>query len=945
MTNEAVAAPIQQPTLRGRQSIAAIWFPRDWFHPTAHARRIVECWRPGATAMRFPQGDLLRYSSDIEVDCDELTGWPLRQDGRVLSSAALRKQEIAAAPAGDVLIVLGAEILALRMRDAAPLDPAIWLDVSRLTLHETYDCRSSLPPPIILDVEARPVREILGDVPPASAEQMKFLEALRQAQKDRAPTDSGPTTGSNNTAPGRRPWAWLIFPILAVILWALDPARDIPNWLPIAFIVFIVALLFYVAGHSRPGVPVPARTRETTPGRGSGKTVAIEHLPPRQQGAIQPQRWRQWLSRWMMTSHLGKLIGRAQARYMRRMLELFEEGNLDEALRHAIPLGGESLGQAFGTPTARRDLTLSMGRAAGTNLNLGDSLEQHLRGLYRKAFEKLDREGRIDEAVFVLAELLNAKQEALDYLEKHERFEQAAELALGWDMPAGVIVRLHCLANNWTRAVAVARRDAAFADAVLLLEKKSPALARRLRMEWGESLTHQGEWLAAVDVIWQEPSFRSKAAEWLLTAESVGGKLGARALVQRAVLLPDTLHTYAEHLEELRSDATSWMERANLAEALIGAKREASLDEFAAIITPMVIADHARNHRQFDRKSLQQLVNLTGDALMQADLPADGWPVLQREAIAQRHDTLILDGPAAGVHAIHDAMPLHDRRYLVALGEAGACIVDAAGRKRTHFSIPAERLVLSRSRQIALALARRESMWRVSRIDLAQKTIVDLGLAEIDRFCTQFDGLHWTIARGNRLQVLDTQHSLREVVWQVTDLSGPITALANSQHQEHLLVEAADGSDEHWIYKLPQRRLLSRDPLPALAEGQMRLLNTARGSIDVSLDLTSQGEVQVRARWNRTGSPFEYRTPETMTSDLGVWTEDDWLVVGAMTQSGYLVNWLLPATGRAHVSVRWAGAARPIVRAFDQEWLMFDTEGRLLSFNVEDGLHQKVTVR
>ena len=59
---------------------------------------------------------------------------------------------------------------------------------------------------------------------------------------------------------------------------------------------------------------------------------------------------------------------------------------------------------------------------------------------------------QIDEAVFVLAELLNVKHEALDYLEKHQRFKQAAELALGWDMPAEVIVRLYCMADDWQRA-------------------------------------------------------------------------------------------------------------------------------------------------------------------------------------------------------------------------------------------------------------------------------------------------------------------------------------------------------------------------------------------------------------------------------------------------------------------------------------------------------------
>lgn len=937
-TIEAVAARVQQPTLRGQQSIAAVWFPRDWFDPVTQARRIVACWRPGATAMRFPQGDLLCYPSAVEMDCHTLPGWPLRQDGRVLTSAALRKQELAAAPAGDVLIVLGAEIVALQMRDAVPLDPATWLNVGRLALHETYDCTTALPPPNVLDLDARPVREILGDaVPPASAEQLKFLQAVREAQRARPHTEQ-PT--QNVRAPSKRGIGfWLIFPILAVILWLLDPSHDTPAVLPLAYLAFIVVMAILLAGGSRHVQAVEARQRGQ-PVR-TGAAAPAESFPARQKKEVQPQRWRQWLTRWAMTSQLARLIGRAQARYMRRMLELFEDGKLDEALRHAIPLGGESLGQALGTPTARRDLTLSSGTGAAATLNLGDALEQHLRALYRKAFNKLDREGRIDEAVFVLAELLNAKQEALDYLEKHQRFKQAAELALGWDMPPDVIVRLYCLADDWKKAIAVARRDSAFAGAVLQLEKKSPAAARRLRMEWGVALTHQGDWLGAVEVIWREESFRAKAAEWLLAAESVGGKLGARALVQRAILLPDTLQAYAEQFEELRSDPTLWVDRANLAEALLGAGRDDALKALAAIITPMVIADHAQNRRSFDRNTLQKLLDLTDDSLLRADLPADGWPVLERVAISQLREALVLDAPAAGAYPILDAVPLHDQRYLVALGEAGVCIVDSTGRKRTHFSIPAQRLVLSHSRQVALALTRRESSWRVSRIDLAQRNIVDLGLGEFDHFCTHFDGLHWTIARGNRLQVLDTEHSLREIVWQVTELPGPVTALANSMHQEHMLVKGPDGLEEHWIYQLPQRRLTSRDQLPAL-EGQLRLLNTARGSIDVALEQMTPNETRLRARWNRSGSPFEYNLWSPTDSELVLWTDNDWLVVGA---SGYFVHWLLPATGRAHVSVRWPDAFRPTVRALGHEWLMFDAGGRLLSFNTEDGTHQKVTIR
>ncbi|MFB9159060.1 hypothetical protein [Chromobacterium violaceum] len=99
---------------------------------------------------------------------------------------------------------------------------------------------------------------------------------------------------------------------------------------------------------------------------------------------VLPQAWRDWLARAAMTSHLSGILGRRQATYMRQMLEMFENGRLQDALRHAIPLGGEggSAGQAFGLPHARRDLKLGMRNdAAGPSIDLGEDLNRHLRQL------------------------------------------------------------------------------------------------------------------------------------------------------------------------------------------------------------------------------------------------------------------------------------------------------------------------------------------------------------------------------------------------------------------------------------------------------------------------------------------------------------------------------------------------------------------------------------
>jgi hypothetical protein len=68
----------------------------------------------------------------------------------------------------------------------------------------------------------------------------------------------------------------------------------------------------------------------------------------------------------------------------------------------------------------------------------------------------------------------------------------------------------------------------------------------------------------------------------------------------------------------------------------------------------------------------------------------------------------------------------------LSLCEAGVLIVDAAGRQLTRFNVPAQRLVIAHSRQ--QALARRDSLWRVSRLDLVQRRVSDLGVVELDHF-------------------------------------------------------------------------------------------------------------------------------------------------------------------------------------------------------------------
>jgi len=61
--------------------------------------------------------------------------------------------------------------------------------------------------------------------------------------------------------------------------------------------------------------------------------------PKPQQRKVSSTAWiKQLLSHWLMSSQLGKVLGRQQAKYLQKTQAMFEQNNLQEALKHALPL-------------------------------------------------------------------------------------------------------------------------------------------------------------------------------------------------------------------------------------------------------------------------------------------------------------------------------------------------------------------------------------------------------------------------------------------------------------------------------------------------------------------------------------------------------------------------------------------------------------------------------
>jgi len=965
------ATSIRRPLLSGHQRIEGLWFPAERFGVNERALLILEHWQTGARVYRFVDGDLLRFCQPIAAQCETLLAWPLIRQGSALCSALLTPEEMRGMPAADIWLVRGGHVSPLQLREAEPFAPGEWIDVSAYTLLDTYDCSDALPKPVLGPMEVpTDVREILGGaLAPVSPEQKEVMQALLKRRRKASQSQSvvNPPANKNRADLGKALWtlqsglgAFLI--LLVAFFWMAAQGNGNDRALRTSSAVFessaLAVVLTMLAGvllFTVLRMALRAWVRRLAAVLALPGTVPVtpvrpdlaQRATPRR---IKPRAWRHWLTRLTRNSRLSALYGKRQAAYMARMLEMFESGDLQEALRHAIPLGGEHASdeQSFGTPQRRDDLNINQHNGPTRSMMFEVDVQSHLRQVYRQTFERLDREGRIEEAVFVLAELLQVRQEALDYLETHSRYQQAADLALAWDMPAAVIVRLLCLADDWQRALQVARRDDAFADALILVQGKWPECAVRLRLEWAEALIGKGLWLQAVDVVWSLPAERQRAAQWLRNAEAAGGRLAIGALVKRAILLPDTLQAYEQWVEQLRDDPLRFAERAALAEALLQHKNQnGELAWLAGATVQAILADQAGGHGRLSQNQLQALVKISKDKLLSADLPRKALvhlPVLSLDCV---DGPLQWAAPEMGNRAIHDVLPLHDCRYLAALGEAGAVVVDAAGKMLFHFPVPVQRLVMAHSRQMALALARRDDVWRISKLDLVNRSATDLGVLMLDVFAKSFDGTGWTIGHGQQLRVVDVDRGFA-TLWHISDLPGRIQGFLDDPHNEYLLLSAPEKGSELWHYRLPGRRLASREPTPARVDEQVSQLFSASSEIAEYRINYPDGEDPVLILMQH-GSSWGFRLPgmqdvAALEDSLQLYLFGRWLLVGyAISGQDSRWHFIHRDSDRLCAVLQWPLHAVQ-ARCVGNEWLLYDCQGRLSHINLEDASQRNLSL-
>lgn len=887
-------AAARQPVWRGRQQVAALWFDAAWLAPESRAERILQAWAPGCRAWRFAQGDLLCFDPPRPMLCERAPGLPLCRIGaHALYSGPLSEAERAGLAPADLHLSLGGRLLSLELSRAGALDPSSAIGLDEYPLHPTYDCSDAVAEGRRERLPVKPVREVFGRrVPAPSAQREAFLERLARGR------DGGEGLWQRVAATRERMAGWLL-------------------------------------------------GRGAGPGRAptAGAVPARRTPPP-------PTAWRQWLERLAVASRASSLLGARQGAYLRRLMQQFDRGDLLEALRHALPIDGQdaSVGAGFGLPGRRADLGLHGKASYGLNIDIGEMARELLRKRYRAAFQRLDRDGRIDEAAFVLAELLNVRQEALDYLLRHQRNGQAAELALGWDMPADTVIRLLMLAGDQERAVLVARRDGAFASAVAMLENGHPEHALALRREWGQALVEQGRWLAAVDAVWPDPGSREQAARWLLAAEEAGAELSAAALVQRAALLPDTLVHYAARIDALADPAAPPAPRAALGQALAAHKgQNRALALLATRVLPALAADRALAANELDAQQLQRLLKLSRDPWLQADLPALRTPPLPRQRLwdgTGEPARLRLDA-AAGLQRPLDVAALGGGRYLVALGEAGVAVVDRQGQCLRRYPVPASHLVIGDSGQVALAVIRRDAIARVARLDLVRHRADDLGAMRLQFFADRYDGIAWPVVADERIAVLDAARPGLDALWSVGDLGGPVVAAQYFAGDEVYLVREREYASA-WHYRTGARRaLVSRNPIRSPGEGESVYLHPQGAAIAVFADPQAEGGLSLAYEWARqrrsavlappsqASQPF-WHTLRTLDAGLLAWLQDE------RRARAYALN----LAGRVVAEIEWPEPGLGVaVREQAGHLLLFDAHGRVLDIDTETSVLRSFALR
>jgi hypothetical protein len=669
---------------------------------------------------------------------------------------------------------------------------------------------------------------------------------------------------------------------------------------------------------ARADLRAAARSRRGAPG-GPGS--------PGGPGGAAPRRGSDWLARLALRTPAGDAVRRRHARYLAELTGDFAANRLDDALRKAIALGGEGAAALLSLqlPTMRLGPLRAASATTGGGRSLavgGPDVRAHLTQLYRDAAERLEHEGRIDEAAFVLADLLMDVSAAVRLLERHGRLPEAAALAEARQPDAAMAVRLWWLAGERDRAVRLARARGAFAEAVVLLGPVDRAASRALRAEWVAALRASGDRLGAVEVAWPEESLRPTVLADLAAGMALGGPVAAQLFAYLVTYRPTV---------EARDAALALLDG-------VDAGHTASRDAFVRALTELTSADPAHD-RALSGAALRALTR-GSTALPAADAKraAAGLRARADPLLVSDLAPLVSSDPGPGtLHVgavgVGSPVPVLDAAVvgggvLVALGDLGVRLLTRDGRTAARWNVPADRLVVADHGGTVLLGVGSGEVVDLHRLDVATRQVRRWATVRLRALLPSFDGGLLVGQDAEGLVWLDTTGPRPRVAWRELDAGTQVHAVSRSPEALAALVTSSPpgwpSRVEIMSWKLPKLRLTGRRKLPP--ERMHRFALTPAGGLLSCGDPGPGGTRPTLARYEGQQRVAQRDASGDLFADGGV--EAEVIPSGAG-------RWSVQALGRDLTPVAVLTLpSPPRLRGQGRVLLTFDGEGRVVAVDL-----------
>jgi len=893
--------------------------------PAEAASRAMDAWCRGCEVLDLGASWAVLWPAPRMLRADALAGAPLvvlrRADGASLRSAIpLQPREIDAllggvARAGDLVLAEGAAASVHSAAGAPRVDLAACIDPGAVDLATEVVPLGDLPaaPRVVVEAGGRPwFAKVTGAA---------LATALHAAATEQ-------TAGEVSAA---LPW-WM-----RLMVWLRARMAPPPRALP------------------APSAVGDAAEGDAAAGPATGGALARPATPT-------TSWWDRVLTRAAQSlfgARLERYLGARQAKFLNDVVEMFEEGRLHEALRRAIPLGGADPAGAekplsWSVPRPREGLDIRLAAATTQTAASPPDLHDRLKSLYRNAVERLEAEGRAEEAAFVLAELLREPEAAVSLLERHGRLEAAAALADRARMPSEARVRQWMRAGDRSRAFALARRHRCYEAAATLLDRDAPELAAWLRAEHARHLARTGDLAAAVKAGERVPALRDEVLAWMDALIARGGPDAARTLPARLLADDGAFDDVRARVLAMCADGDARAERQALAKALdasLRVKPSEALETLARPVIRALVRDAALRGDPEESAFIPQLAQRARDLALNADLPR--WPTFTRErlvamtgsSMAEPRVSLTIDPGDVGLRAVDDLARLPDGRVLLAMGESGAELWSRGGRLLRRFDEPCARLVISDHGDRAMALAPRGAFWRAAVLEPDRGAARPWGDLRLDAWTDDFDGDAWPVSMSGQVAALDAADAAPAVlqVYAEAPAQQGISACALAMQRGPEVLAAlgwmadATRGDAHatqHAWSLPAGAATTSRALDVITDAPKRPEVCA---VDAAGHRVLRADRNESDRWVLTVIHRTTREQWTLTGEVfAVTARDGWTCALARVEGGVAATLYNPRNTPC-VRVLLRRATRAVARLQGGWWLLADDLGRVRVLDLGHG--------